>query len=146
MWLGIGDTKVWVYEGQRMIAPQRILAVGNRVYVIYIGVYCTHFKFLKLKVRIFRYDHCRYPRRPHRRPSLSPANPHMPQAHAPPCPAAADSSKYISTYKGRFFLFLYLHTWYIQSLLTYVFFLPSIFLDLLVARSVSWHETVYMYK
>ena len=30
--------------------------------------------------------------------------------------------KYISTYKGRFCLFLYLYTWYIQSLLTYVFF------------------------
>ena len=30
--------------------------------------------------------------------------------------------KYISTYKGRFCLFLYLCTWYVQSLLTYVFF------------------------
>ena len=52
--------------------------------------------------------------------------------------------------------FLYLYTWYIRSLLTrhmfllivvvHGFFLPSIFLDLLVARSVSWQETLYMYK
>ena len=32
------------------------------------------------------------------------------------------------------------------SLLFLVFFLPSIFLDLLVARSVSSQETIYMYK
>ena len=78
MWLGIDDTKVWVYEGQRMIAPQRILAVGNRVYVVCIGVYYTHLSFLKLKVRICRYDHCQYPTRTDRRPPLTPPNPLIP--------------------------------------------------------------------
>ena len=69
--------------------------------------------------------------------------------------------KYMSTCtvsldKIRFFLFLYLYTWYIRNLLTrhisllivylfYVFCLLSIFLDLLVARSVSWQETLSMY-
>ena len=72
------------------------------------------------------------------------------------CTSTYQPTQRLLTRDASFCCVIYMYAWYIRSLLTrhmfllivvlYVFFLPSIFLDLLVARSVSSQETFYMYK